>query len=501
MSLRRRPIETATYIPRANTSSSSCNNNGFGLTSSGALGFSDDIEHQLNMSTSCKACPDNNAKTSAGVDKNGKGGISCNRDAVASIQPFSSIMAMKKQMMSQNDSEEDDFDHHYATSANALFGLGDGEDHLETGAPLSIVNKNVLRDMRKTGKVTRTMDLREKASVELAIENAYVAYMHKNPDLTVFKLLTEVSSGKPDKMYSLSDVPHRVFDSITKLENKKREYTMPPQEYARLRKLRREIKELWGEADMNYRTYMEWKKIHTVSNSPLAMQVKKFEECMSKYTEASNFIAEYEAGIMKEVTASHSSPPQLRRAGSTFVPSRFERVPSYSPDGKPRQGIAPPSSSSLKSISAMLQQKTNDLRMKLGAGIGHNYDDEEEHEFCTCAEPQPVPVISHLGEEYCTCEEPIPMKMQSLGESMYCQCDNPVPVLSTGARIKKKGQNHRHGAAPINININQGDRQHHHAAKQTPHNAGKKGHKGNQKHLPPNEVQKHLRALGWHHHP
>ena len=92
MSLRRRPAEAATYIPATSS--------GFGLTTSGALGFSEDVERRLSTpqttsshmfsaakpSVATAAAPDSGMKKSSTE-------VTCNRDAVGMIRPFASFSA------------------------------------------------------------------------------------------------------------------------------------------------------------------------------------------------------------------------------------------------------------------------------------------------------------------------------------------------------------------------------------------------------------------------
>ena len=416
MSLRRRPIETATYIPR----SSFQNDNGFGLTSSGALGFSEDIENQLN--TSCNAC-NNEIATSAGMDSVGKkkAGISCNRDAVASIRPFSSMMKGMQQSR----------EHTGAAVSSFGFDEDEDEDMVHTGVPMSSLDPRV-EELFRHAKNDNADGFKKRmerldAMHEMEIENAYAEYS----SFGRYKNIREIEDAV--KRGPMTSVPQRIFSHIEEYDRSTHSTVwkkMTSDQQIKLNEMRAVIKEYWKKADsMDYKTFNKSAVVdprknklgEDLSSDHEKMRAKYYHLCMEKYREAAELVKGFE-----------------RTAGNTME----NKVSQKNAGGKNTQKLSPASSmqdsSSLSSIRAMLQQKTRDLQMKIGAKMHCNDNDEEgENMYCSCAEPQPVP-MNHLGESmYCTCDEPEPV---SLGESMYCTCETPVPMLRTADNITNRGR-------------------------------------------------------------
>ena len=442
MSLRRRPAETATYIPRSQHGNNG--GNGFALTSSGALGFSDDIENQLSYTTSCNASSRaETMKTSANPGEGGKKAISCNRDAVASIRPFSSMTRTMMNPMHEEQQQHSDEDEE--EEMHTAFGLGmDEEDEMmHMGAPVDAAER--ARKIVMKAHLPKGMGKKMSTKEELQIEDAYVEYVSSGDYHNVHEMVEAVKSGS----YSLRNVPHRVFRTVEKFHKPDYQanfHHMKETDKMRLNDLRDAIKSFWKRAHGMSRTKFVAmggdEVIHRKNwnDDPKVEEAYYYKKCMDTYTEASNLVRSFE----RQLNLLHQpSVPRIKKTDEvktpTPSPSQFNSAPSrYSPakmyparDTRSTHGSESigDSSSSLSSIRAMLQQKTRDLQMKLGANMR---SDHEEHEFCTCAEPQPVP-INHESM-YCTCKEPEPVQ---LGESMYCTCKNPVPVLSTGDRMPR----------------------------------------------------------------
>jgi hypothetical protein len=433
MSLRRRPIETATYIPRNNASVGN-NNNGFALTSSGALGFSDDIEKQLNY-TSCKACPESssNARTysaSAPSEKK-KGSISCNRDAVASMQPFSSIMQRMNHTgaeafggssfyneHSEEEEEEDDGVHlgvpmrdvskgmHKHDMHMALVNTEDGK-HVKTEMELEKeIRENYLK-YRTGGKVQNTQDLPGNGKLLHDVFYSFRRLMHmsKNKELNIDRGILSNISSKIKKIMTLWKTCKRL--------------NIGYEQYAAESRL------------------MSTKVVNPIRRNNL----QSFKSCMTEYGEASSLVADLEQRCdcgLKKPTKQTAKAPGMAPVKSTPA---VQMVPKAKKTGGVNRrssigGQDPSSSSTISSLRAMLQQKTRDMQMKLGAKLAD--DDHHEGGFCTCAEPQPVPISSLGGRNessmYCQCEEPdpVPVNNNRLGESMYCTCE--TPLLKTGPK-------------------------------------------------------------------
>lgn len=452
MSLRRRPAETATYIPRSQHGNNG--GNGFALTSSGALGFSDDIENQLSYTTSCNASSRaETMKTSANPGEGGKKAISCNRDAVASIRPFSSMTRTMMNPMHEEQQQHSDEDEE--EEMHTAFGLGmDEEDEMmHTGAPMEDHTVSAWNKVKGAHLKAKEM-ARMHAKQEFSIENAYVRYITLGRCKDVEEMLERVKKST----FRLENVPHRIFKTMDRYTSSPAEYThhfdkMTADEKIKITDYRDQIKDYWkrsyDHAHSKEMTFEEFEKLKPhlsdmnmktvgVSKSDL-MRAYYYEKCMETYKKASEFVKSFErrGGFLYEKKTSNGTPSAGAKKQVASMKDMHNKPSVSSWSHTPDEGFGRTksfksigdSSSSLSSIRAMLQQKTRDLQMKLGANMR---SDHEEHEFCTCAEPQPVP-INHESM-YCTCKEPEPVQ---LGESMYCTCKNPVPVLSTGDRMPR----------------------------------------------------------------
>lgn len=216
MSLRRRPIETATYIPRGGGGGGGddfVTDTGFSLTSSGAIGFSDDIERKLSsMSSSAGATTASSsaaALATASSSSSSAGNapkISCNRDVLSSIKPYSrfgtaaaAAAAAPPTMMTMEESFSDD------------------ELAMMLGASIPQTPAKQIKNLHDAARAAKKDLLLKKENEiigreqEILIEDAYTAYATKGRYNSAQKLIAANLLLAQQQKEPEFEVPQRIF--------------------------------------------------------------------------------------------------------------------------------------------------------------------------------------------------------------------------------------------------------------------------------------------------
>ena len=214
MSLRRRPIDTATYIPRGATAASAAENDeydtGFSLTSTGAIGFSDDIERKLSSMSMSTAASASAAAPSGTAAASSPAGISCNRDILSNIKPYYSRMAM----LQQQEQEQEQM----LPTASAVQGFSDDDLLMMLGKELTAYPPKQLKQLREAASIVKKDQYFNKGNVvisqdnEIAIQDAYVEYTTKGKYKTVNQLIAAKQKGETQ-----AEIPQRIFRVYQKL--------------------------------------------------------------------------------------------------------------------------------------------------------------------------------------------------------------------------------------------------------------------------------------------
>lgn len=239
MSLRRRPADAATYIPASTAGG------GFSLTKSGALGFSDDIERKLSAPATQRLATATAHPTATPSDA--PNGITCNRDVMASLRPYSSYARTNLDM--------------------------DDEDEMETtmhlGRDMAIRNDKYISEMTKARNVLKQtkgfpgQKKTERIGVEFEIDNAYVRHISQGKYNTVNKFLIAKNTGETQL-----EIPQEIFrcyqrESDLKLGNPAHPSLLSQDEKAKYVSLYNklgmqcaEIRAAWNRCNMSYTTYL-----------------------------------------------------------------------------------------------------------------------------------------------------------------------------------------------------------------------------------------------------
>lgn len=457
MSLRRRPAEAATYIPAAST--------GFGLTPSGALGFSEDVEHRISSMTSSRlsAAPAPTTTTAAAAD--GEKGITCNRDAMSMIRPFASL-----------------------SMTNAGFGMyhDSDEEEMYTGLPYRWGKEAALERYVQDPKAKESK--KNKRAKELEIVRAYCnyksgkyhtvkEYAEKDADHVpqdIFKTYRRLKLGVED-----GKVAKEFFDRIHDLKVLRSEMMKKWPAY------RNDVMGMYKQAEGIVTKIDEMWVEYNIHVNRSEKERERIEQRKADYEArrpADYKLERQNANVFPKQT-------QLQRQGSIQPPAKS------APAGLPRSSSMPkiksePKHAAMMSIPQMQQAiraKTLEIQQRLDAQryLGSRmHDDEEEEEeglYCTCEHPQPAPISSGM---YCTCPNPIPVSVGAAGakaaapvphhhhhgrhqrnthagthhlttkkgdnvhsaSSMYCTCEVPIPISVNAAGNTKK---------PVRVHVNQ----------------------------------------------